>query len=125
VFLDLRHGDDATTLAADALALLPQFKFLRHLDVSECGENVTAMLLGEVFAAMPWLQSLYADRCDGLTNQLVRKLTVAFERDPFNAQGDGSLALLDVISIVGCENVSRDSLLDTVRVWRPTCAVFN
>ncbi len=121
VFLDLRQGDNATTLGDDVLALLPHFKYLRHLDVSECGENVTAMLLGDVFAKLPWLQSLYADQCTGLTNQLVRKLTVALERDPFNAQGDGALALLDVISLIGCDNVSRDSLLDTIRASKPHC----
>jgi hypothetical protein len=48
-FLDLRHGDAQTTLSAEALGVLPQITHLQHLDVSECGENVSAMLLGELF----------------------------------------------------------------------------
>lgn len=121
-FLDLRQGDDATTLAADALALLPRFRHVRHLDVSHCGENVSSTLLGDLFAALPWLQALYADRCTGLTNQLVRKLMVAFEREPFDTKL-GSLALFESISLIGCDNVSREALLDAMSSSRPRCTV--
>jgi hypothetical protein len=55
---------------------------------------------------MRWLRELYADGCLGLTNQLIRKLMMAFERDAFDIKL-GSLALLERISLVGCESVSQ------------------
>lgn len=121
-FLDLRHGDAQTTLSSEALGVLPQMAYLQHLDVSECGENVSAMLLGELFGTMRWLREIYADGCLGLTNQLIRKLLIAFERDAFDIKL-GSLALLERISLVGCESVSNEALLDAIKTHRPRCIV--
>jgi hypothetical protein len=121
-FLNLRHGDAQTQLSAESLAVLPRFTHLQHLDVSECGDNVTAMLLGELFGQVRWLRELFADGCRGLTNQLIRKLMLAFERDMFDLKL-GSLALLERISLVGCESVSQEALLDGFRTHRPRCVV--